>query len=138
MGAVKTARSGGGERSLGTVYVYHNTFVNTSQANLIHGPPRQFTKLRFVNNIFFAPGAEQPKDANDLFENNFFGDPLLSDPAGLDFTPKESSPVIDKAIRLSGLNDDISGAAPDIGAIEFGLGWLGKTLKRPPEKGPWQ
>jgi hypothetical protein len=44
--------------------------------------------------------------------------PALIDPAGGLFAPGAGSPLIDKALRLPGINDSYNGAAPDIGAIE--------------------
>lgn len=37
-------------------------------------------------------------------------------------TPAADSPAIDAAVRLPGINDRFAGAAPDIGAVEVGLG----------------
>ena len=44
--------------------------------------------------------------------------PALVAPAQGDFTPTETSALIDRGIALPGINDDYGGAAPDIGAIE--------------------
>jgi hypothetical protein len=40
------------------------------------------------------------------------------DPAGGDFRPASASPLVDAGVVLPGINDDYSGAAPDIGAFE--------------------
>ena len=47
-------------------------------------------------------------------EHGIWGDPQLD---GM-LHPKMASPVIDAAMRIPGINDDFSGAAPDIGAFE--------------------
>jgi hypothetical protein len=44
--------------------------------------------------------------------------PDLSDPAGGDFTPAATSPLLDRGVLIPGINDSYSGAAPDIGAVE--------------------
>jgi hypothetical protein len=48
------------------------------------------------------------------------GDPLFSNPTASDYTLLPGSPAIDGAIRLPGINDFYSGAAPDMGAWERG------------------
>lgn len=46
--------------------------------------------------------------------------PLLADPAGGDFTPQPGSPLVDRGLVLPGINDRFWGAAPDVGAFEYG------------------
>jgi len=48
------------------------------------------------------------------------GDPLFTNAAAGDYSLRAGSPAIDAAIRLPGVNDAFSGAAPDIGAWELG------------------
>ncbi len=53
-------------------------------------------------------------------ECNGYGDaPQLTNPSGGDFNLLSSSPNIDRGVLISGINDNFSGAAPDIGAYEF-------------------
>ncbi len=47
--------------------------------------------------------------------------PLLEDPAGGRFAPREGSPLVDRGRPLPGIDDGWSGTAPDIGAVERGL-----------------
>jgi parallel beta-helix repeat protein len=49
------------------------------------------------------------------------GDPLFVAPGNGDYMPGPASPAIDGGIRLPGINDAYNGAAPDIGAIEYGI-----------------
>jgi hypothetical protein len=49
------------------------------------------------------------------------GDPLFVAPGNGDYMPGPASPAIDGGIRLPGINDTYNGAAPDMGAIEFGI-----------------
>jgi DNA-binding winged helix-turn-helix (wHTH) protein len=49
----------------------------------------------------------------------FSGPPRLADPAQGDFSPASGSPLIDRGVRLPGINDRFKGRAPDVGAIEF-------------------
>jgi len=46
--------------------------------------------------------------------------PLLTDPAGGDFTPTSDSLLVDRGLVIPGINDDYQGSAPDIGAVERG------------------
>ena len=46
--------------------------------------------------------------------------PLLENPSGGNFTPGAGSPLIDRGLVIAGINDAFEGAAPDIGAVEFG------------------
>ena len=44
----------------------------------------------------------------------------LRDPANFDFRPKASSDLVDKGVVIPGYTDAYNGAAPDIGAYEYG------------------
>ncbi len=48
-------------------------------------------------------------------------DPGFADPASQEFSPAPGSPLIDKACILPNVNDDFTGAGPDIGPYEFGI-----------------
>jgi hypothetical protein len=69
-------------------------------------PVRHYTSL----------GAFQSATGQEL--NGLAGDPELVDPAGGDFHPACGSPLLDAGVVLPGINDDFTGAAPDIGALE--------------------
>lgn len=45
---------------------------------------------------------------------------LLRDPANWDFRPSSNSLLVDAGLPLKGINDGFVGAAPDIGAYEYG------------------
>lgn len=47
--------------------------------------------------------------------------PDLVDPAAGDFTPRATSPLLDRALPLPGLNDLVPGEPPDVGAVERAL-----------------
>lgn len=49
-------------------------------------------------------------------------DPGFVNPTNMDFSLDDSSKLIDKGIRIPGINDGFAGAAPDIGFIETGKG----------------
>lgn len=79
--------------------------------------------------------------ANDLVSGGFdthsvFADPKLTTPSGsggpsddnisygdLNLHLQADSPAIDAGMRLNNINDDYSGAAPDIGAFEYDSGF---------------
>ncbi len=56
------------------------------------------------------------------------GDPKFVNQAGFNFALQSSSPAIDAAIRFPGINDNFSGAAPDIGASEYVSSMTSDTL----------
>ncbi|HKE46998.1 MAG TPA: right-handed parallel beta-helix repeat-containing protein [Rhodanobacteraceae bacterium] len=45
-------------------------------------------------------------------------DPALADPAGGDFMPLAGSALIDRAVPIPGISDDVPDGLPDIGAVE--------------------
>ncbi len=52
--------------------------------------------------------------------NGLSAPPHLVNPAEGDFSPQPISRLVDRALILPGINDDFQGAAPDIGAVEYG------------------
>ncbi len=59
--------------------------------------------------------------ATGLECNGFEDAPGFSNPNGGDFTLLPGSPNIDRGVLLPGINDNFSGAAPDLGAFEYAL-----------------
>ncbi len=47
--------------------------------------------------------------------------PALADPAGGDFSPTPTSPLVDHGAVIPGVNDGYQGAAPDLGAVELAV-----------------
>lgn len=58
--------------------------------------------------------------ARNLANNNQGDDLRLVDPAQFDFRPRADSPLVDAGTVVPGITGDFEGAAPDIGAYEFG------------------
>jgi hypothetical protein len=60
----------------------------------------------------------------DVFRNVKPPDPArphaVYRPDGVDFRLREGSPAVDAGVRLPNVNDDFTGAAPDLGALETG------------------
>ncbi len=50
--------------------------------------------------------------------NGIGGDPQFVAPATGDFTPQAGSPLVDRGVRIFGINDAYQGSAPDVGAVE--------------------
>jgi parallel beta-helix repeat protein len=50
--------------------------------------------------------------------NGISADPMLTNPAGGDFTPSATSPLVDRGTPIAGIDDDIADGRPDIGAVE--------------------
>ena len=79
-------------------------------------------------------GAKPAYDHNGYFQasgkgrNNSVGveptavvsDPLFDDAASARFTLRATSPMIDKGVVVTGITDGFVGAAPDLGAYEYG------------------
>src|SRR5690606_6958033 len=85
---------------------------------------RQNAGSLVVNNCAFT--ITQGNDSTPLPDGpnvygNFRGDdPKLVDPARCDFRPAADSPLVDAGVEIPGITDGYHGAAPDIGAYEFG------------------
>jgi hypothetical protein len=60
--------------------------------------------------------------ATGLECNGHENPPGLVNPTGGNFTLLPSSPNIDRAILIPGINDSFIGSAPDLGVYEYGTG----------------
>lgn len=132
--------------------VYNNTSYNTSRYAVRYtdlGVPAAMApdrtdgtelvnNLMTCNNITQDPGA--PVERNPYSSRNL--DPLVLDPryanaAGNDFRISASSPARDRGLVVPGLTDGFEGAAPDIGALEYGelMFDFGHDFLSPPDAG---
>lgn len=59
-------------------------------------------------------------NATSLECNGYDAAPGLVNPGGGNFTLLESSPNVNRAVPIPGINDSFSGSAPDVGAFELG------------------
>ena len=87
-------------------------------------------------NLYWDMGKTTKSPTPGLDEHSLFADPLFADAGKDDFTVKEGSPALDKAMRLPNINDHFAGAGPDIGCFERGSDWSGRTLKEPLKEDP--
>jgi hypothetical protein len=78
--------------------------------------PVRFVKWEGTNHADLAA----LRNAEGQEFNGLEAPPLLSNPAGGDFTPLAGSALVDRGLVLPGINDSFEGSAPDIGAIEYG------------------
>ena len=60
------------------------------------------------------------RSATGFEMNGRAGDPRFASAAGGDYTLLSGSPAIDGGLRLFGINDRYTGAAPDMGRFEYG------------------
>jgi hypothetical protein len=130
--------------------VYNNTIFHTSPefryANSIrmdtepepHKPWRMDEPLfgeqnmhsLVFNNVVGIIRAEYKKDTpfihkSNVIHNELSYTPELVDPKNFDFRPTEGSNLIDAGISMPGLTDSFMGAAPDVGAYEYGgINWI--------------
>ena len=78
--------------------------------------PTRFVKwqsTRYSNLATFQAGTGQE-------QNGLSTDPKLVDPSGGNFYPAADSPLVNRGLIIPGINDNYSGSAPDIGALEYG------------------
>jgi hypothetical protein len=104
---------------------------NIVQANALGGFKKFGNRSAVVNNLFFQNGGEDliGMDKDVVISDNIFSvDPLLDKDT---FAPGEKSPCIDAgterypiggAVLVSVARAEISGGAPDIGALEYSPG----------------
>lgn len=101
--------------------VFNNTCWNTggslNSAFVGDGP----TGDNFYNNLFGTPpnGMADPA-ANPDFRYNITTDPSYVNAEGGNFQLQSTSPAIDAGTLIPGITDGYQGAAPDIGAQEYG------------------
>lgn len=115
-------------------FVFVNNIVTTARSPLFFISFAWDPRAVVDHNLYFtlAPladfgyigGAYYKSFANwqvgsGLDKNSRLGDPLLTAPDNADFRPQPSSPAIDGGMVVSGITDDFTGSAPDIGAREF-------------------
>lgn len=123
---------------------YNNTVIdifNKGKIFVVKNTGTATENAEFKNNIFWAagnwgdsmggPDAVSGAISNNAFYNitprgtdSYLFDPLLKleGPVNdMDFyTLKAGSPAIDKGVVIPGITDDYAGAAPDLGALEYG------------------
>ena len=97
----------------GTTFDYNDFYVTGYEGERIHT----------FEGVQYFTFADWQAGGHDL--HGIYADPLFVDPAGMDLRLQPSSPCIDRGCILFGFNDPDSawpygGAAPDIGALEYG------------------
>lgn len=122
------------------IRVYHNTFLGYSiagwQSAVWKGHKRETSSMIYRNNLssgrgFSAWGVSDPATEDHNREYALASE--FKDTKNKDFRIVEpNSSIIDAGVLIPGINDDFTGNAPDIGAIESGIEWrAGSTIKKP-------
>ncbi len=98
---------------------YNNTVDGGigAQAKQGNGFNQTLLGTEFKNNYAIASDLTDP---NLILQSNRLDDPLIVKQPGQDFSLRHDSPTIDAGVIIPGYTDGYIGAAPDIGAYEFG------------------
>lgn len=100
--------------------IFNNTLINCSAAlDAWHKEGTSFTNVKVWNNLSNMNSFEEQADRqNNLYIASIA--PVFTDIQNNDFTLKASSAPIDYGRIIDGITDGYLGAAPDVGAYEFG------------------
>ncbi len=111
--------------------VYNNIFQNTSYG--VYEVQVGSTDHNWDHNNWYSPKRPRFEWEGNSYANleklcaayglgchSIETDPELANPGGGNFALRSTSPDIDRGVSIPGINDNFSGAAPDIGAYEFG------------------
>ena len=93
----------------------YNSYWNKSKSNII---PMFWSRNN--NNFKCITNFSEFVKLSGLEKHAFVANPLFSNPADGNFALQPKSSLIDKGIRIRGINDFFSGSQPDIGAVESG------------------
>lgn len=103
-------------------YLYNNTFTANDQYGISFQNYQDLTGMTVINNILEQPidGLTAPglTASHNLLPGT---DPLFADPADHNYQLASASPAIDAGTVIQGITGRYAGAAPDIGAYEYGL-----------------
>ncbi len=88
-----------------------------------HGKADSFTAYRELsqNGVVQVDFDDLVRVPKPDWENYPYRDPDTVDARTLDFRPADGSPLIDAGAVIPGLHRDVTGSAPDIGALEHGM-----------------
>lgn len=106
------------------ILVYNNTCYNNGNSIAYWGPEENsdWSASEIFNNIFAGTVSI---GTNCTEGNNFVGDDHgMVDPFVWDFRLRPDSPCIDAGRVIKDITERFAGAAPDIGAYEYGAKWL--------------
>lgn len=140
--------SGGAENELSGVRIHHNrvsnvssnagiaifqdpttaidsnksigVYNNTVKGDLFIGGKSRHRGTVFENNIFLGKIINY-SNGEEIIRNNLDNttNPQLVNPSKNDFRLKATSPAIDKATIIAGINNNVPDGKPDLGAIEY-------------------
>lgn len=101
--------------------IYNNTLFGSSHSIAGSGSPNNAAGTQFKDNIFRSAGVSVGSGA--VLANNLPSstDPLFVSIADGNFELQPGSPAIDAGVALAPYNNGYVGAAPDEGALEYGV-----------------
>ncbi len=141
-------------------FIVHHNVVWNSQVGIKIGANRHNSGHRIYNNTLWgnimgafgtygSAGVSDIRIYNNLTDNNAGGwvgtdvrnnlittNPGFVDAANNNFQLQGSSIAIDRGLVISGFTDGYTGAAPDVGAYEFGRSWSAGTNLSTPAPAP--
>lgn len=91
-------------RTSSKLFVVNNTFVNDNNKGYFIRVAKTVTKAKIINNLFVKNGTILSGPA-ELTNNLHTNKPRLKSLIAYDYRPRANSPVIDKGIKITGLDD---------------------------------
>jgi len=120
------------------IQFFNNTCWNATKGALLTSfPMDEESGTHIFNNLFNGPPVGGTWDLSDI-RYNLYTDPQFVAPASHNFQLQSTSPAINQGTPIPGVTDGYLGAAPDMGALEYGgTDWTGlvgyKTVPPSPD-----
>lgn len=99
-------------------FVFNNTVVGTGAALYSSFALADNAGSKVFNNVLIGSVASRP--LNTDYSGNAYDNPGFVDISNADFRLTAGSSAIDSGLEIAGITDGYQGAAPDLGALEWG------------------